>query len=152
MRVGPARAAGLLRRFQNWTHHPRRVVDLVADITYENDRRTRGDKQMCHYDPSGIIGCLPDRLGFEGFNTAATLGTSLGSAQGIAAALSGAVCLGGIVQGAGLPTGGGCGNVLPTPLDLSAAQLIGNTIGLCSIAGNGAAGVVGKNGRFILSR
>ena len=123
-----------------WQPNDDTTIDLVADVQFENDRRTRGDKQMCHFDPAGIIGCLPDKLGFEPFNTAATIGTSLGSAQGITAALTTALCVGGPVSGAGLPSGGGCGTVFPQQVALASAQLIGNSIGLCSIAGNGAAG------------
>jgi outer membrane receptor protein involved in Fe transport len=125
-----------------WQPSDDTTVDLVGDVSFENDRRTRGDKQECHFDPAGVAGCLPDRLGFEPFNTASTLGVTLGSAQGIAAALSGAVGLGGVVGGAGLPGGSGSTitSIIPTALSLSAAQLIGNTVGLCSVAGNGASG------------
>lgn len=153
---GPAENRGnslglLAGRFSTrWQPSDDTTVDLVADVSFENDRRVRGDKQMCHFDPSGVAGCLPDSIQFQGFNTAATLGTTLGSAQGIAAALSGALSIGPLVSGAGLPGGvpgagaaGGTGpaiSILPSPLDLAAAQLIGNTVGLCSIAGNGASG------------
>lgn len=135
-----------------WEPNDNTTVDLVGDVSFENDRRTRGDKLECHFDPAGVAGCLPDKLGFQGFNTAATLGISLGSAQGIAAALSGALSPAGVLASAGLPAGppvgagglgggiGGLASILPTPLSLGAAQLIGNTVGLCSIAGNGALG------------
>ena len=134
--LGVFAARGTLR----WQPSDDTTIDLVADVSFENDRRTRGDKQMCHFDPAGIIGCLPDKLAFEPFNTAATIGTSLGSAQGVTAALTTALCVGGPVSGAGLPSGGGCGTVFPQQIDLASAQLIGNSIGLCSIAGNGAPG------------
>ena len=106
-----------------WEPSDDTTVDLVADGSYENDRRVRGDKQLCHRDPSGVVGCLPDRLGFDALNANSTLGVTLGSAQGIAAAIS---------------------NPLRAALGPAAgqavAQYVGNTTGLCSIAGNGAAG------------
>jgi outer membrane receptor protein involved in Fe transport len=101
-----------------WEPSADTTVDLVADVGYENDRRTRGDKQLCHRDPSGVVGCLPDKLGFDPINTNSTLATTLGSKQGMTAVL----------------------NTLPTPFPFAAAQLIGNSVGLSNISGNGAAG------------
>ncbi len=71
-----------------WEPSADTTVDLIADVGYENDRRTRSDKQLCHRDPSGVVGCLPDQLGFQPINTNSTLGVTLGSAQGLGAALT----------------------------------------------------------------
>jgi outer membrane receptor protein involved in Fe transport len=97
-----------------WEPSADTTVDLIADAGYENDRRTRSDKQMCHRDPSGVLGCLPDKLAFQAPNTNATLSTVLGSAQGMAALLNGTF---------GVP--------------FATAQLLGNTMGLGTVAGNG---------------
>ncbi len=102
-----------------WEPSADTTVDLVADVGYENDRRTRGDKQLCHRDPSGVVGCLPDRLGFDSINTDSTLGTTLGSAQGLGAALTP-----GFVAALGPVIG---------PI---VAQEAGNTTGLGKVAGN----------------
>ena len=35
----------------------------------EDSNRSRVYKQMCHKDPDGVYGCLPDRLGFDTIHT-----------------------------------------------------------------------------------
>src|SRR5579872_1314486 len=57
-----------------WQPNEDTTIDIVADGGIENDRRVRGDKQMCHRDLSGVVGCLPDRLGFDPLNVYAALG------------------------------------------------------------------------------
>ncbi|MGZ5529582.1 MAG: hypothetical protein ACXWJB_12975, partial [Limisphaerales bacterium] len=86
---------------------------------YENDNRVRGDKQECHRDPSGVIGCLPDRLGFDPININSTLGATLGSKQGLAALLNTTPAFGQLNF-------------------LTQAQPFGNLLGLYNLAGNGA--------------
>jgi outer membrane receptor protein involved in Fe transport len=104
-----------------WEPSADTTVDLIAEGGYENDNRVRGDKQMCHRDPSGVIGCLPDQLGFQPINVLSTLGGTLGSKQGITALLS---------------------NTFLFPY--GAAQFIGNTLGLFNLAGNGGPGDPGS--------
>jgi hypothetical protein len=41
----------------------------------------RSSKQLCHRDPSGVLGCLPDQLAFQPVNGNATLGNIVNSAQ-----------------------------------------------------------------------
>ena len=48
------------------------TIDLVGDTFYERDSRVRGDKQLCHRDPSGVVGCLPDKLANDPVNQYAT--------------------------------------------------------------------------------
>src|SRR6185437_10171143 len=84
---------------------------------YENDNRVRGDKQLCHRDPSGVIGCLPDQVGFEPINVLSTLGATLGSKQGITALLN-----------------------LSFGVPFATSQALGNTLGLFQLAGNGGPG------------
>jgi outer membrane receptor protein involved in Fe transport len=115
-----------------WEPSPDTTIDFVADTSYENDRRTRGDKQQCHRDPSGVMGCLPDRLGFDAPNANSLFGTVIGSAQGLTAVLN---------TGFGFPYG--------------AAQFLGNTMGLGKVAGNcgpgdpNAAGILCTSGAML---
>jgi outer membrane receptor protein involved in Fe transport len=57
------------------------TLDIVAHYFKENDDRSRIQKQLCHRDPTGVLGCLPDRLGFEQVNGDATLASVLTSSQ-----------------------------------------------------------------------
>ena len=97
------------------------TFNVSYEYGYENDNRVRGDKQECHRDPSGVVGCLPDRLGFDPINVNSTLGATLGSKQGLAALLNTTPAFG------SLPF-------------LTQAQPFGNLLGLYNLAGNGASG------------
>jgi len=100
-----------------WEPSDDTTIDLVGEVGYENDNRVRGDKQECHRDPSGVIGCLPDALGFQPINVLSTLGATLGSKQGIAAVLN-----------------------LSFGLPFATSQALGNSLGLFQLAGNGGTG------------
>jgi outer membrane receptor protein involved in Fe transport len=58
---------------------PSDSTDLTLTVNYydEDSDRARVTKQMCHRDPAGAYGCLPDRLAFEGGNMRGTLGGNL---------------------------------------------------------------------------
>ena len=101
-----------------WQPSADTTIDLVGELGYENDNRVRGDKQACHRDPSGVIGCLPDQLALQPINVLSTLGATLGSKQGIAAVLNSASF--------GQP--------------FATAQTVGNSLGLFQLAGNGGTG------------
>jgi len=62
-----------------WQPSSKTTVDLLVSIGHENDTRVRGQVQLCDRDPSGILGCLPDKLAYEPTNGNATLGTELAS-------------------------------------------------------------------------
>ena len=47
----------------------------------ESDNRSRIQKQLCHRDPTGVLGCLPDRLTTEQLNGDATLASILTSRE-----------------------------------------------------------------------
>ena len=49
------------------------VIDLMVSWFEENSSRSRSQKQLCHRDPVGSFGCLPDSLAFETVNANATL-------------------------------------------------------------------------------
>jgi outer membrane receptor protein involved in Fe transport len=64
-------------RFQN----DNTTIDLIAYHFEEDSNRSRIQKQLCNRDPTGVLGCLPDRLDFGVLNGNATLGATLGSRQ-----------------------------------------------------------------------
>ncbi|MDE0877929.1 MAG: TonB-dependent receptor, partial [Sphingomonas bacterium] len=66
-------------------------VDLIAYYFHERDNRSRIQKQLCHRDPTGVLGCLPDRKGYETLNGNSTLATVLSSQEFFRAAGLGAV-------------------------------------------------------------
>jgi iron complex outermembrane recepter protein len=47
-------------------------VDLSGYYYHEDSDRARSQKQLCHRDPTGILGCLPDSLKYETVNANAT--------------------------------------------------------------------------------
>jgi len=55
---------------------PNDATDVTLMVNYykEDSHRSRVTKQMCHHDPNGAFGCLPDSLGFEAGNMRGTLG------------------------------------------------------------------------------
>ncbi len=54
-------------------------IDLIGYYFREKDDRSRLQKQLCHRDPNGILGCLPDRLANETANGNSTLAAVLSS-------------------------------------------------------------------------
>jgi iron complex outermembrane recepter protein len=57
------------------------TLDLIGYYFHERDNRSRIQKQLCHRDPTGILGCQPDRLGFETVNGNSTLAAVLTSRE-----------------------------------------------------------------------
>jgi iron complex outermembrane recepter protein len=55
-----------------WQPSDATTVDFIMQHGKENDTRMRGQKQLCHSDPSGVLGCLPDALAAEAVNLNAT--------------------------------------------------------------------------------
>ena len=110
---GTASARGSIR----WEPSSDSTFDVSYEYGYENDNRVRGDKQECHRDPTGVVGCLPDRLGFDPPNLNSTFGATFSSKQGLAALLN---------TSFGVP--------------FATAQALGNTAGLYNLSGNGASG------------
>jgi outer membrane receptor protein involved in Fe transport len=76
---------GLLagRATLRWRPDADTVLDIFIDTSVENDSHTRADKQLCHRDPSGVLGCLPDALGFDGVNQYASVPLLQASVQGL---------------------------------------------------------------------
>ena len=45
------------------------TLDIIGSYFRENDSRLRIQKNLCTRDPTGVLGCLPDGLGFGQVNT-----------------------------------------------------------------------------------
>ena len=76
-------------------------VDLIGYYFHERDDRSRIQKQLCHRDPTGVLGCLPDKLTNETLNANSTLATILTSREFLSLAVSPALAglgLGSIYQ------------------------------------------------------
>ena len=76
-----------LRGTISWSPDTATRVDLIGYYFHERDDRARIQKQLCHRDPTGILGCLPDKLADETTNGNAVLGNILSSRESIAASL-----------------------------------------------------------------
>ena len=55
-----------------WQPSDATTIDFIMQHGKEDDTRMRGQKQLCHSDPSGVLGCLPDGLATEPVNLNAT--------------------------------------------------------------------------------
>jgi len=62
-----------LRGSLRWLPSDATTVDFMGSYMDEDSSRTRSPKQLCHNDPSGLLGCLPDKLTFDAVNPLAQL-------------------------------------------------------------------------------
>ena len=62
-----------IRGTLSWQPDSDTRLDLIGYYFHERDDRSRLQKQFCHRDPTGILGCLPDRLGNDVANGNSTL-------------------------------------------------------------------------------
>jgi iron complex outermembrane receptor protein len=67
-----------------WEPSPDTTIDLLASYFHERDQRTRIQKQLCQRDPTGILGCLNNRLDNSPFNANATFTAALTSREFLA--------------------------------------------------------------------
>ena len=67
-----------------WEPTPDTTIDLLASYFHEKDQRTRIQKQLCQRDPTGILGCLNNRLDNSPFNGNATFTAALTSKEFLA--------------------------------------------------------------------
>jgi outer membrane receptor protein involved in Fe transport len=74
-----------------WEPSPDTTLDIIGYYFREKDDRSRIQKQLCNRDPTGILGCAPDRLENETTNGNATLAGILTSRQFIGVALPASV-------------------------------------------------------------
>ena len=77
-----------LRGTISWEPTSDTRVDLIGYYFHERDDRSRIQKQLCHRDPTGILGCQPDRLAFETTNLNSTLAAVLTSREFITVGVS----------------------------------------------------------------
>lgn len=74
-----------------WEPSADTTLDIVGHYFRENDDRSRIQKQLCHRDPTGVLGCLPDKLATEQVNGDSTLAAILTSTEFINIALPAAL-------------------------------------------------------------
>ena len=67
-----------------WEPSPDTTVDLLASYFHERDQRPRIQRQLCQRDPTGILGCLNNRLDNSPFNGNATFTAALTSREFLA--------------------------------------------------------------------
>jgi len=65
------------------------TLDIVGHYFKEDDDRSRIQKQLCHRDPTGVLGCLPDRLGTDTLNGNASFAATLTSTEFLRIAYAG---------------------------------------------------------------
>lgn len=73
-----------IRGSLRWEPSPDTTVDFLASYFHERDQRTRLQKQLCQRDPTGILGCLNNRLDASPFNGNATFTAALTSKEFLA--------------------------------------------------------------------
>lgn len=64
-----------------WEPGPDTTVDVMGFYFKEDDDRLRIQKQLCQYDPTGVLGCLNNRRDFAKTNTNSTFTGTLGSEE-----------------------------------------------------------------------
>jgi outer membrane receptor protein involved in Fe transport len=62
-----------------WNAGENTTVDLMVSYFDESSTRSRSQKTMCQNDPTGLLGCLPDRLEFDVPNPSSQLSSILSS-------------------------------------------------------------------------
>jgi outer membrane receptor protein involved in Fe transport len=75
-----------IRTSLRWQPTSKTTIDLVGSYSHESDDRMRSQRQLCAYDPTGTLGCLPDSLGHDAINNNSTLTTIFSSTQAFALA------------------------------------------------------------------
>jgi outer membrane receptor protein involved in Fe transport len=89
-----------LRGTIRWQPSSDTTLDLIGYYFHEKDNRSRIQKQLCHRDPTGILGCQPDRLGNDAVNANATFPALASSREFFR--LAGGAALGGLLSNYGL--------------------------------------------------
>ncbi|WP_194744359.1 TonB-dependent receptor [Thermaurantiacus tibetensis] len=87
-----------IRGTLRWEPSERTTVDIIAQRFEDDSNRSRIQKQLCHRDPTGVLGCLPDRLEYESVNANGTLGGTISSREFFGAISGGALAPFGIAS------------------------------------------------------
>ncbi|MCS6987405.1 MAG: TonB-dependent receptor [Sphingomonadaceae bacterium] len=74
-----------------WEPSDRTLIDIIGYVYREDSNRSRIQKQLCNRDPTGVLGCLPDRLAFQTLNGNGTLGGTITSREFFGAISGGAL-------------------------------------------------------------
>jgi outer membrane receptor protein involved in Fe transport len=107
-----------LRGSFRWQPSSHSTIDVLLQTSHEDDSRVRGQVQLCDRDPSGILGCLPDKLGYQATNGNATLGTELASTYFLNSQNPALAPLGLFdIVGPGASPGQGAGAIVPHSLN-----------------------------------
>lgn len=80
-----------------WEPGPDTTIDVMGYYFREDDDRLRIQKQLCQRDPTGVLGCLANRLDFDSTNQNSTVASVLTSAE--------------LYRIQGLPAGFGLGSI-----------------------------------------
>ena len=104
-----------LRGSVRWQPDTSTTVDLMGYYFSENSNRSRIQKQLCHRDPTGVLGCLPDYLTNQTVNNNASLGSTLSSKEFLKIA-SGSAAVGAVGLGSIYGTDSFSGAVNPANL------------------------------------
>ncbi|WP_419808519.1 TonB-dependent receptor [Sphingomonas sp.] len=79
-----------VRASVRWQPTSSTTIDIVGHYFREDDDRSRIQKQLCHRDPTGVLGCLPDRLvSGETLNGNASFAATLTSVEFLRIAFAG---------------------------------------------------------------
>lgn len=70
-----------IRGTLSWEPSADTRIDLIGYYFREKDNRSRIQKQLCHRDPTGVLGCLPDTKSYETTNGLSTLAAVLTSTE-----------------------------------------------------------------------
>ncbi|MBX8843558.1 TonB-dependent receptor [Sphingomonas melonis] len=70
-----------IRGTLSWEPSSDTRIDLMGYYFREKDNRSRIQKQLCHRDPTGVLGCLPDTKSYETTNGLSTLAAVLTSTE-----------------------------------------------------------------------
>lgn len=72
-----------VRASARWQPDDDTTFDFLYYYFWEEDSRMRSQKQLCDFDPTGVLGCLPTGRGFDHINPNSTLATIFTSEEGI---------------------------------------------------------------------
>ena len=78
-----------LRGSVHWEPTDKLTADVMISYGAEDSSRMRTQKQLCASDPTGVLGCSPNGLGYEAVNANATSGSILTSTEALASIFGG---------------------------------------------------------------
>jgi outer membrane receptor protein involved in Fe transport len=73
-----------IRASIRWQPSSDTTIDVIGSFSNEADRKLRAQKQLCTFDPTGVLGCLPDSAGTGTLNVNAQFTGGVASKQAMA--------------------------------------------------------------------